>query len=88
MTVRQVAISYCSSEFLGMHGELVTDCAVFNLEHTTRPLLSLAAPDHVTVTDYNDKVLLGIDKTVGVRCKCRVGVGFVTFYINCQIVIK
>ena len=45
-----------------MHGELVTDCAVFNLEHTTRPLLSLAAPDHVTVTDYNDKVLLGIDR--------------------------
>ena len=82
MTVRQVAISYCSSEFLGMHGELVTDCAVFNLEHTTRPLLSLAAPDHVTVTDYNDKVLLCIDKTVGVRCKCRVGVGFVTLYIN------
>ena len=36
MTVRQVAISYCSSEFLGMHGELVTDCYVFNLEHTTR----------------------------------------------------
>ena len=62
MTMSQVAISYCSSEFLGMHGELVTDCAVFNLEHTTRPLLSLAAPDHVTVTDYNDKVLLSIDR--------------------------
>ena len=50
-----MAISYCSSEFLGMHGELVTDCYVFNLEHTTRPLVTFASPDHVTVLDYNDK---------------------------------
>ena len=38
-----------------MHGELVTDCYVFNLEHTTRPLVTFASPDHVTVLDYNDK---------------------------------
>ena len=38
-----------------MHGELCTDCYVFNLEHTTKPLVTFSSPDHVTVMDYNDK---------------------------------
>ena len=38
-----------------MHGELCTDCYVYNLEHTTKPLLTFSSPDHVTVLDYNDK---------------------------------
>ena len=51
----QVAIAYCSTEFLGMYGELCSDCYVFNLEHTTKPLVTFNSPDHVTILDYNDK---------------------------------
>ena len=39
----------------------MTDCYVFNLEHTTKPLVTFSSADHVTVLDYNDKTpdLLG-----------------------------
>ena len=51
----QFAISYCSSEFLGMYDEPCSDAYVFNLEHTSSPLVTLSSPDHLTVLDFNEK---------------------------------
>ena len=51
----QIAISYCSSEFLGMYNEPCSDAYVFNLEHTTRPLVTFSSPDHLTILDFNEK---------------------------------
>ena len=52
----QFAISYCSSEFLGMYNEQCSDAYIFNMEHTISPLITLASPDHLTMLDFNDKV--------------------------------
>ena len=50
-----VAVSHCSSQFLGSHGELVTNAYVCDIQHTAAPRTELPAPGHVTVTDFNDK---------------------------------
>lgn len=44
-----------------MYEETCTDAFMFNLEHTTRPLLTFASPDHLTIVDWNEKTpsLLG-----------------------------
>lgn len=50
-----VAVSHCSSAFLGSHGELVRNAYLCDIHHTAAPRAELPAPGHVTVTDFNDK---------------------------------
>ena len=50
-----VAISHCSSEFLGSHEETCTDAYLCNFERSTVPKCIFTAPDHLTILDYNEK---------------------------------
>ena len=38
-----------------MYNESCTDAFIFNLEHTNKPIMTLASPDHLTAIDYNEK---------------------------------
>ena len=56
-----VAISHCSSEFLGSLEETCTDAYLCNFSHSVAPQSVFTAPSHLTTLDYNDKqtTLLG-----------------------------
>ena len=38
-----------------MYNESCTDAFIFKLEHTNKPIMTLASPDHLTAVDYNEK---------------------------------
>ena len=50
-----VAISHCSSEFLGSLEETCTDAYLCNFSHSVTPKCIFTAPSHLTTMDYNDK---------------------------------
>ena len=49
------AVSHCSPDCLGCHGEVEKDLYINDLHHTVAPLQTLHSPGHVTVQQFNDK---------------------------------